>query len=154
MLLTNHTLTGIVLGLTIDNPVALGPAAVASHLLLDMTPHFWFRKTPHDRGFREPKFLVFGTLDFIVSLTLVAAICILRPDRTINIIIGAVGAALPDLTYIPIIVFGQRLIYKIPGYRTMIAFLSHIQWYEKPLGLITEVIWASLMLWFLNGQLS
>ena len=36
MLLTNHTLTGVLLGLTIDSPAVLAPTAVASHLGLNL----------------------------------------------------------------------------------------------------------------------
>ena len=151
MLLTNHTLTGILLGLSIDNPVLLAPTAVASHLVLDMTPHFWFKKAPDHKGFHDPKFLVFGSVDFVLSAGITVAACVARPDRALTIIIGAVGAALPDLTYIPIIIFGKaRIEHWLPFYRPMIAFLAKIQWYEKPPGLITEVAWTSLMIWLLH----
>ena len=39
MLLTNHALTGTVLGLSIDNEVILVPVAFASHFVLDGLPH-------------------------------------------------------------------------------------------------------------------
>ncbi len=152
MLLTNHVLTGIVLGLTIDNPVLLAPTAVASHLVLDMTPHFGLPGTKPDHpNFRTRSFIVLGALDFTASIIVVAAACIIWPQRALNILVGTVGAALPDLTYIPLVVFG-KLVYKLmPWYRTMISFLARIQWYEKPPGLITEVVWASLMLYLLSA---
>jgi hypothetical protein len=151
MLLTNHVLTGTLLGLTIDNPVLLAPAAVGSHLLLDMTPHFGYHTAKGN--FRAPFFLIWGALDFAASVTVVAAACVIWPQRAANILIGAVGAALPDLVYIPITLFGERRVYRLPGYAAMIRFLSHIQWYEKPPGLLTEAVWASLMLYLLGKQL-
>lgn len=159
MLLTNHVLTGTLLGLVIDNPALLAPTAVASHLVLDMTPHYGPSAAPRapfakrDPNFRDGLFLVTGSIDFALSVAVVIGACLIWPARTLNIIVGAIGAALPDLTYIPIIVFGQKLIYKIPGYQAMIVFLARIQWYEKPLGLITEAVWATLMLTLLARQL-
>jgi hypothetical protein len=65
-----------------------------------------------------------------------------------------VGAWLPDLTYIPMVVFGRKNIERwLPFYRPMLRFLGFIQWYEKPLGLITEVVWAALMLALLHSRL-
>jgi hypothetical protein len=154
MLLTNHVLTGTLLGLTIDNPVVLAPTAVASHLALDMTPHFGFDRPPSiEPTFREPAFIILGSLDFAASLAATLGACLIWPHRAGHILIGVVGAALPDLTYIPIIVFSKRILKLIPGYQAMIDFLVRIQWYEKPPGLITEIIWAGLMLWLLSRQL-
>lgn len=155
MLLTNHTLTGIVLGLTLDNPVTALPAGVASHLALDMTPHFGFtprRKRPNaaqrekQTTFREPAFILLGSVDFAVSWTLAIGACFLWPTRALSILAGVIGAQLPDLTYIPVIVFGRKLISRIPGYDAMLRFFIRIQWSETPPGLITEGIWATGML--------
>jgi hypothetical protein len=153
MLLTNHVMTGTLLGLTIDNPVVLAPTAVASHLALDMTPHFGLGgPKPDTPNFRSRAFIVLGAMDFLASMVVVTAACVIWPHRVVNILVGAIGAALPDLTYIPVLVFGD-LIYKIPFYRPMIRFLARIQWYERPPGLITEILWATLMLWLLAVQM-
>lgn len=152
MLLTNHTLTGVLLGLTIDNPVLLAPTAVASHLALDMTPHFGHKSL--SGNFRSVRFLILGSADFALSIAVTITACIIWPERFVNILIGVVGAALPDLTYIPIIVFGwARLERWFSFYRPMIRFLGSIQWYEKPPGLITEIAWAMLMIWILHNYL-
>jgi hypothetical protein len=145
MLLTNHTLTGVLLGLTIDHPALLAPAAVASHIGMDMLPHFGY--APIKDQFRAPMFLVWGTLDVAASATVVGAACMAWPQRTPQILVGAFGVALPDLIYIPIAFLGKRRIYRLPGYEAMIGFLGRIQWYEKPPGFITEVLWAALMLY-------
>ncbi len=147
MLLTNHTLTGVLLGLSIDNPAVLAPTAVASHLVLDMTPHFGFdRPKSVEPTFQERAFIILGSADFALSIAVTIAACLIWPGRTVNILVGVIGAALPDLTYIPIIVFGRKLMFKIPGYKPMIDFFVRIQWYEKPLGLITEAVWTTLMI--------
>jgi hypothetical protein len=155
MLLTNHTLTGVLLGLTIDNPAVLAPTAVASHLVLDMTPHFGLgRPKPKDPEFRSRFFIILGACDFTCSITVTVGACLLWPQRAGHIVIGAVGAALPDLTYIPVVVFGDRIYRWFHWYRTMIRFLARIQWYERPPGIITEVVWCGLMLWLLERHMS
>ena len=151
MLLTNHTLTGVLLGLTIDDFAVLTPVSVASHLALDVVPHFG-----HDSMRANPRakpFIVLGAFDFAASSIVTAAACLAVPNRSAQILVGVIGADLLDLTYIPIIIFGQKLIYKIPGYRGMIDFLWRIQWFEEPIGLITEYLWAALMLGLLYSRL-
>jgi hypothetical protein len=151
MLLTNHTLTGVVLGLSVDNPLVLAPVAVASHLALDMTPHFG-TKALHNSFPNGLVFIVVGAADFTVSAAVLASACFIWPARAPNIIVGVAGACLPDLVYIPAIVFGRGNIERwLPFYRLMLKFLGHIQWYERPLGAITEVIWAGIMLFVLSG---
>jgi len=153
MLLTNHTLTGILLGLSIDNPVLLAPTAVASHLVLDMTPHLGYPSAKNGPETRAPLFIVWGALDFTASIAVTAAACYAWPARIPSILVGVIGADLPDLVYIPMIVFGKALYRFLPFYAPMIAFLGRIQWYEKPPGFITEIIWATLMLALLSRLL-
>ena len=149
MLLTNHVLTGIYLGLVIDEPAVLLPVAVASHLAMDVTPHFGPPPAGHrSADFHDRFFLVIGSMDFLASLVVTASFCVARPDRAGHVLLGAFGAALPDLTYIPVIVLGERAYRIIPGLRRLIkGFLAPIQWYEKPPGLATEFVWAGMMLW-------
>ena len=147
MLLTNHVLTGIFLGLSIDEEVVLFPTAVASHLAMDMVPHFGFPQGSNNHGFRSRPFLIVGSLDFLASIVVLGAFCIALPQRSGHMIIGAFGAALPDLTYIPEIIFGKRIYHFVPWLERLIyGFLGPIQRYESPLGTVVEVLWALLML--------
>lgn len=150
MLLTNHTLTGVVLGLSIDHPAVLAPTAIASHLALDAVPHFGH---PVLKGaFRKLPFLILGSVDFAVSIGITITACVLWPQRLGHILLGVFGAALPDLVYIPIIVFGWRRLDRwFAFYRPMIGLLAAIQWYERPPGLVVEAAWASAMLWLLSS---
>ena len=151
MLLTNHTLTGVALGLIIDQPAVLLPAAVASHLAMDALPHFGFREELNKSSFRNPRFLLLGSADFALSLVVTAAACLAFPARAGHILLGVFGADLPDLTYIPVIIFGRGRVERwLPFYRPMLRFLARIQWFERPIGLITEGIWATLMLIIIN----
>jgi len=151
MLLTNHALTGIWLGSVIDQPVLGFPAGVASHLILDSTPHaLWmpgpFRYTypktdnpglPH---FKEPRGFIIGSLDFAGALTILGVGLFIFPQRRGQIVAGWLGAVGPDLLYLPEIFFHRRFFARFK------RFHSNIQWSESPYGIITEVIWALLML--------
>ena len=92
-----------------------------------------------------------GSLDFALSIGVTVVACLIWPWRVGHILLGVFGADLPDLTYIPIIVFGEKLVNKIlPFYPAMIRFLAKIQWSESPAGFVTEVAWAIFMLTALN----
>ncbi len=156
MLLTNHALTGILLGLTIDNPVELAAAGVASHLVQDALPHFG-NGADMDPG--TPLFMAIGSIDFAGATIVTIAACIAWPQRTANIVIGAVSAGAPDFIWIPEAFFSRRTMERyVPGYRPLRSFLGSskeggIQWYQEPPGLITEVVWAALLLVLLYAKL-
>lgn len=151
MLLTNHTLTGVVLGLTIDSPAIIAPVAVASHLALDATPHYGFGRPT---TLRDPAFLVLGSIDFTISVVITVASILIWPERIVQILAGVLGAGLPDFTYIPVILFGERRIHRwFHWYKPMLGFLSRIQWYERPPGAITELVWCGAMMSLITGRL-
>jgi hypothetical protein len=153
-LLTNHTLTGVVLGLSIDNPWVLAPTAVASHLVMDAIPHFGHPAVAGSGDKRQRGFVILGSIDFTLSIAITVAACIIWPSRILNILVGVFGADLPDFTYIPIIMFGRDRIFRLfPFYAPLQRFLGWIQWYEKPPGAITEILIALIMLTLLRGYL-
>lgn len=141
MLLTNHALTGVVLGLSIENEVVLVPVAFASHFVLDATPHFGGSQI----NFKSPRWLLLGAVDFTMACSVVVVACLVWPRRIPHVLLGAFFACLPDLFYIPEIMFG----WKLDG--ALRKFHSGIQWSETTWGLITEGVWASLMLILLHA---
>ncbi len=143
MLLTNHALTGVVLGTVIENEVVLAPIAFGSHLLLDSLPHFGI----DGLDFRTPKGFIIGSIDFAGALTVLGLSLIIAPERASHTIIGWLGATLPDLFYL-FEIFGKRTVF--PAFR---KFHSSIQWSETPPGTIVDVIWGSLMLYLLHARL-
>lgn len=166
MLLTNHTLTGTAIGLVTGQPAAALPIGVISHLLQDMVPHYGpdrrsseakARRAPHtpnrDYSYRDRFFLIVGSLDFSLS-TLVAVTAISHwPSAAWPIATGVLGATLPDLTYIPLVIFSRPRVEKwFAWYRPMLAFLGGIQRWERPWGLVIEVLWAATLLWWLSGR--
>jgi hypothetical protein len=145
MFLTNHTLTGVFLGLKIKRMSVLVPVALASHLAMDMLPHFGV-------GSRT-LFLIIGSADFTISIAIAIAAWFIWPDRRGRIMAGILGADFFDLTYIPAIVFGSALVGRwLPFYAPLESFLAVIQWSQTIPGLITEVVWAAAMTIILSRQ--
>ena len=159
MFLTNHVLTGIVLGHTIENDFILAPVAFSSHFFMDALPHFGHHKDPDEKHdfeedlakglhkIRDKGVIVTGVIDFTLATSVLVASCLIWPERALNLVIGGFFAALPDLFYIPEGLFGWRLDGKLRWIHWK------IQWYERPPGIFTEGLWAAIMLYLLRQKL-
>lgn len=100
MLLTNHVLSGALIGALARRPLAAFAAGVASHFVLDAVPHWgqW--------GSRR-RFLRAAVPDGLVSLAAMGAIAVLSPaDRRLAVVAGMSGAALPDIEKPTMLWFG------------------------------------------------
>ncbi|HUC86971.1 MAG TPA: hypothetical protein VMR75_01405 [Candidatus Saccharimonadales bacterium] len=139
MLLTNHTLTGLVLSRLIPDPVLLAPAALASHLALDSLPHFGHPKWP----FKSPQWIKLAVVDNLVALTLFIGALIYQPQHWVQILIGVFFATLPDLLFLLDIFLGN------PVKNAFTRLHSRIQWHESVSGAAGEVMWATLMSYLL-----
>lgn len=95
MFATNHVLSGVVIGRIFERrPVAAFVAGVASHLVLDMVPHWGCQlKTPEgrDRFFRYAK--RDGVLGLAVTLGATAAV---QPETRVATVAAIAGATLLD----------------------------------------------------------
>ena len=90
MLLTNHVLSGALIGALARRPLPAFAAGVASHFVLDAVPHWgkWDSK---------PRFLQVAVPDGLISLAVMAAFAAVSPpDRRLAVLAGMTGAALPD----------------------------------------------------------
>ena len=91
MLLTNHVLSGALIGALARRPVAAFALGVASHFALDTVPHWgkWGSKR---------RFLRVAVPDGLISLAAMGAITAASPpDRRLAVLAGMTGAALPDI---------------------------------------------------------
>ena len=91
MLLTNHVLSGALIGALTRRPLPAFAVGVASHFVLDAVPHWgkW--------GSRR-RFLRVAVRDGLVSLAVMGAFAAASPpDRRLAVLAGMAGAALPDL---------------------------------------------------------
>jgi hypothetical protein len=91
VLLTNHVLSGAVIGALARRPAPAFAAGVASHFVLDALPHWG--KWPSDKAF-----LRVAVADGLTSLALMGAFtAVSPPDRRLAVLAGMSGAALPDI---------------------------------------------------------
>jgi hypothetical protein len=102
MLVTNHVLSGAVIGAVARRrPVSAFLLGVASHFALDAVPHWgkW------DYRFR---FLQVAVPDGLTGLAVMGAMTALAPpDARLGVLSGMAGAALPDLDKPSILWFGR-----------------------------------------------
>jgi hypothetical protein len=91
MLITNHVLSGALIGAVVRRPVPAFLIGVASHFVLDATPH-WGQWEDRDA------FLRVAVPDGLTGLAVMAAFAAAAPpDRRVAVLAGMTGAALPDL---------------------------------------------------------
>jgi hypothetical protein len=116
VLLTNHVLSGALIGALARRPVPAFAVAVASHFVLDAMPHWgkW--------GSRR-RFLQVAVPDGLISLAAMGALAALSPaERRPAVVAGMAGAALPDLDKPAFIYFGRS-----PFPRAVNRFHNRIQ---------------------------
>ena len=91
MLLTNHVLSGALIGALSRRQLSAFALGVASHFVLDAVPHWG------DWG-SQRWFLRVAVPDGLVSLATMGAIAAATPsDRRLAVLAGMAGAALPDI---------------------------------------------------------
>jgi hypothetical protein len=90
VLLTNHVLSGALIGVLARRPLPAFAAGVASHFVLDAVPHWG------DWG-SQRRFLRVAVPDGLVSLAVMGALTAASPPgRRAAVLAGMTGAALPD----------------------------------------------------------
>lgn len=140
MLLTVHTLTGGLVALAVKDPLLAAPLAFTSHFVLDSTPHFGL----DGLDFKTPRGKVVGVLDCFGALIAWLALISVFPTQWFLISVGVFFACLPDLLYLPDIFFNV-----IPS-KKLLRFHSRIQWSQTPIGTITDVSWAMVVIFLLS----
>ena len=91
MLLTNHVLSGALIGALARRPVAAFALGVASHFALDTVPHW-------GKWGSQRRFLRVAVPDGLISLATMGAITAASPpDRRLAVLAGMTGAVLPDI---------------------------------------------------------
>jgi hypothetical protein len=101
VLLTNHVLSGALIGALARRPAPAFAAGVASHFVLDAVPHWgnW-------GSIRQ--FLRVAVPDGLTSLAAMGAIAALSPaERRLAVVAGMAGAALPDIDKPAKLFFGR-----------------------------------------------
>jgi len=90
VLLTNHVLSGALIGALARRPLPAFAAAAASHFVLDAVPHWGDWRS-------RRRFLQVAVPDGLISLALMGAFAAASPpERRLAVLAGMTGAALPD----------------------------------------------------------
>ena len=91
VLLTNHVLSGALIGALARRPLPAFALGVASHFVVDAVPHWG------DWG-SQRRFLRVAVPDGLISLAVMGAVAaVAPPDRRLTVLAGMTGAALPDV---------------------------------------------------------
>ena len=100
MLVTNHVLSGALIGGAVRRPVPAFVLGVASHVALDAVPHWG------DWGSRR-RFMRVAVPDGLTGLAAVGALAAVAPPaRRLAVLAGIAGAALPDIEKPTRLLFG------------------------------------------------
>lgn len=100
MLLTNHVLSGALIGALSRRPLPAFAVGVASHFVLDAMPHWGDWGSPR-------RFLRVAVPDGLISLAAMGAIAAAAPpERRAAVVAGMAGAALPDIDKPSTLFFG------------------------------------------------
>jgi hypothetical protein len=102
MLVTNHVLSGAVIGAASRRrPVTAFALGVLSHFALDAAPHW-------GKWGGRPSFMEVAVPDGLLGLALMGTMTALAPrDARLAVLAGMAGAALPDLDKPSMVFFGR-----------------------------------------------
>ena len=121
MLVTNHVLSGAVIGAASRRrPASAFVLGVLSHFALDAVPHW-------GKWERQFSFMQVAVTDGLAGLAVMGAMTALAPrDARLAVLAGMTGAALPDLDKPAIVFFGRS-----PWPRTVDRIHMRIQHEER-----------------------
>lgn len=139
VLVTNHVLSGALIGAAVRRPVPAVVLGVASHFVLDAVPHW-------GKWGGENGLLRVAVPDGLAGLAVIGTFAAIAPrERRLAVLAGMAGAALPDLEKPSTLFFGRS-----PFPRAVDAFHSAIQ-DEAPDRAHYEIIAAAI---FTTGALA
>ena len=133
MLLTNHILSGALIGALARRPLPAFTVGVASHFVLDTMPHW-------GQWGSQRRFLRVAVPDGLISLAVAGALAAASPsDCQPAVLAGMAGAALPDMDKPARLWFGRS---PFPG--AVDRFHSRIQ-HEAPRRAHVELLAAGVL---------
>jgi hypothetical protein len=134
----NHALTGAIIGLVVGEPLIAVPAALASHFVCDVIPHYG-SSLPDSEEIKSQLFRRLLYADAILCVGLVALLAVRQPVHWWLAAVCAFVAASPDLLSINRYIRANT--HKQWRSGPYVAFASRIQWFERPIGAVVEVAW-------------
>jgi hypothetical protein len=130
-------MTGAIIGLSVVAPVAI-PLAFVSHFAMDGLPH------EGNLGLSHKKNTAILVSDIALCFILALIIFIIRPPYWWLAILCAFLATSPDVMWLSL--HRDRGANRTPkplSERQALVRLHHkVQWFQQPIGLVVELIWA------------
>lgn len=140
MTTTNHALTGAMIGTILGNPFLAIPLAFLSHFVCDALPHFGI----NDKNFFGSKAMYYWlSIDGLLAVCFAAILLIVGVNNPLLLAVCGFVAMSPDLAWLYYGLRGRPN--KLHKHDYLNRFHAFIQWYQKPPGLVVEIIWAGLM---------
>lgn len=138
MLATNHAFAGSIIGAVLPLPVAI-PVAFASHFVMDALPHYGIdhRKRNNHAVYR----LIVFSDTFIALSYAAAAACLQKWNMEIT---GWIAWS-PDFVWVVYYLAHGRNLQIKPKNRFM-RFHMDIQRYERPWGIIVDLVFAAVLI--------
>lgn len=134
----NHALTGAIIGLAIENPAIAVSAAVLSHYVCDVIPHFG-ANLPGNTELKSGRFRNLLYIDALLCALLVLTLALMRPHHWLVAAVSAFAASAPDfLSVTKYVQIRRGKAWKAGWYN---RFAHGIQWFERPIGAVVEVAW-------------
>jgi hypothetical protein len=141
----NHGLTGGLIAYYLPLPIAL-PAAVASHFLLDMLPHYGIQ---HNKRNKSYFWKIFFTIDFFATFGLAAYAVY---DHHYAMFLGGLLATAPDYIWVGYVVKNGSFDFRKNKSRYM-RWHMRIQRYERPWGIWLELPLAIILFYIVMLRL-
>jgi hypothetical protein len=146
MTAANHMITGAVIAAAVQRPLLVVPLALISHFILDVFPHFGVHHKDNSERNTHPLFKAVLLIDVLLVFVLLAGLPLLLHHNVHwwVVLVGMLMAWIPDTVWIRHFWHERRGIKRTePVWLT--RFHQKIQWFEKPPGIITEIVWLGGM---------
>jgi hypothetical protein len=134
----NHALTGATIGLLSGEPLLAIPLALVSHFICDALPHFGIEEN-QKRWLRSNVFRNYLITDSLACIGLVGVLAALQPVNWQLAALCAFLATSPDFLWIPKFLAAKGKSREWTNVYT--RFASGIQWFQRPIGIVVEVVW-------------
>lgn len=142
----NHAATGALVAAAINRPILSLPAALLSHFVIDVIPH-WNYKVPGGIKGRQ-KVMV---LDLFLSLGLLVILALTVNAQPWVVFVGGLLAISPDTMWMRFFITGKVDFAGKPGslINRVRKFHLWIQISETRWGILVEAVWLALTLWLI-----
>jgi len=139
-------LAGAVVAVGVQQPLLVVVIAFLSHFFMDVMPHFGVLESDTPERNKHPLFRSILVIDIVLAVALLA----LLPFALQGVIswwvllLGMVFAWIPDTIWVKHYLRDRHGV-KREAMGWLSSFHQKIQWFEKPIGLVVEVLWLGAM---------